>query len=148
MLVFLLNFIVLVFGVTKYGWFLTEIAGLFLLFAIVIGLVGGQSLNDIADNFVKGAGNLIEGALIIGFAQAILVLLTSAGLMDTILYFASAAIDSLPSIFTTVGMFFLQMILNLFIPSGSGQAALTMPIMAPLSDLVGITDKQLSLPLS
>ena len=139
LLIFLLNFIVLVFGVIKYGWFLTEIAGLFLLFAIVIGLVSGQSLNGIADDFVKGAGNLIEGALIIGFAQAILVLLTSAGLMDTIFYFASAAIDSLPSTFTTVAMFFLQMILNLFIPSGSGQAALTMPIMAPLSDLVGIT---------
>ena len=139
LLVFLLNFIVLVFGVTKYGWFLTEIAGLFLFFAIIIGLVGGKSPNDIADHFVKGAGNLIGGALIIGFAQAILVLLNSAGLMDTILYYSSAAIDSLPSTFTTIGMFFLQMFLNFFIPSGSGQAALTMPIMAPLSDLVGIT---------
>jgi uncharacterized ion transporter superfamily protein YfcC len=139
LLVFLLNFIVLVFGVTKYGWFLTEIAGLFLFFSIIIGLVGGQSPNDIADHFVKGAGNLIGGALIIGFAQAILVLLNSAGLMDTILYYSSAAIDSLPSAFTTIGMFFLQMFLNFFIPSGSGQAALTMPIMAPLSDLVGIT---------
>ena len=139
LLIFLLNFIVLVFGVIKYGWFLTEIAGLFLFFSIVIGLVGGQSLNAIADHFVKGAGNLIEGALIIGFAQAILVLLNHAGLMDTIFYFSSAAIGSLPSTFTTVGMFFLQMILNFFIPSGSGQAALTMPIMAPLSDLVGIT---------
>ena len=139
LLVFLLNFIVLVFGVTKYGWFLTEIAGLFLFFAIIIGLVGGKSPNDIADHFVKGAGNLIGGALIIGFAQAILVLLNSAGLMDTILYYSSASIDSLPSTFTTIGMFFLQMFLNFFIPSGSGQAALTMPIMAPLSDLVGIT---------
>ena len=124
LLVFLLNFIVLVFGVTKYGWFLTEIAGLFLFFAIIIGLVGGQSPNDIADHFVKGAGNLIGGALIIGFAQAILVLLNSAGLMDTILYYSSAAIDSLPSTFTTIGMFFLQMFLNFFIPSGSWPGSL------------------------
>ena len=137
--IFLMNFIILVFGIIKYGWYMTEIAGLFILFGIVVGIVGKLSPSSIAENFIKGAGNLVGGALIIGFAQAILVLLNSAGLMDTVLYYFSKAIDSIPATFTTGGMFFLQMGMNFIIPSGSGQAALTMPIMAPLADMVGIT---------
>lgn len=139
LVIFLLNIITLVFGIIKYGWYMTEIAGLFILFGIVIGIVGKLSPSSIADSFIKGAGNLLGGALIIGFAQAILVLLKDAGLMDTILYYFSTAIDRIPTAFTTAGMFFLQMGMNFIIPSGSGQAALTMPIMAPLADMVGIT---------
>ena len=139
LVIFLLNIIILVFGIIKYGWYMTEIAGLFILFGIVIGLIGKLSPSSIAEAFIKGAGNLVGGALIIGFAQAILVLLTSAELMDTILYYCSTVIDSIPTAFTTVGMFFLQLGMNFIIPSGSGQAALTMPIMAPLADMVGIT---------
>ena len=139
LIIFLMNFMILVFGIIKYGWYMTEIAGLFILFGIVVGIVGKLPPNSIAESFIKGAGNLVGGALIIGFAQAILVLLNSAGLMDTLLYYFSNAIHSIPTAFTTVGMFFMQMGLNFIIPSGSGQAALTMPIMAPLSDMVGLT---------
>ena len=103
--IFLMNFIILVFGIIKYGWYMTEIAGLFILFGIVVGIVGKLSPSSIAENFIKGAGNLVGGALIIGFAQAILVLLNSAGLMDTVLYYFSKAIDSIPTTFTTGGMF-------------------------------------------
>lgn len=136
---FLLNFVVLVFGVMKYGWYITEISGLFLLFGIIIGIVGRLSPGGIANSFIKGASNLIEGALIIGVAQAILVIFEDGGLMDTILYFATNAIDHLPPALTAVGMYILQLVLNFLVPSGSGQAALTMPIMVPLSDLVGVT---------
>ena len=139
LIIFLMNLMILVFGIIKYGWYMTEIAGLFILFGIVVGIVGKLPPNSIAESFIKGAGNLVGGALIIGFAQAILVLLNSAGLMDTLLYYFSNAIHSIPTAFTTVGMFFMQMGLNFIIPSGSGQAALTMPIMAPLSDMVGLT---------
>ena len=139
LIIFLMNFIILVFGIIKYGWYMTEIAGLFILFGIVVGIVGKLPANSIAESFIKGAGNLVGGALIIGLAQAILGLLNSAGLMDTLLYYFSNAIHSIPTAFTTVGMFFMQMGLNFIIPSGSGQAALTMPIMAPLSDMVGLT---------
>ena len=136
---FLLNFVVLVFGVIKYGWYITEIAGLFLLFGIIIGIVGRLAPGKIADSFIAGAGNLIGGALIIGVAQAILVIFNNSGLMDTILYYASNAIDQIPAAFNAVGMFILQLGLNFLVPSGSGQAALTMPIMAPLADIVGVT---------
>jgi uncharacterized ion transporter superfamily protein YfcC len=136
---FLLNFVVLIYGVIQYGWYITEIAGLFLFFGVLIGIVGRLKAGQISDGFIDGAKSLIEGALIIGFAQAILVIFQSGGLMDTILYFSSNLIDQLPPAVTAIGMFITQLFLNFLIPSGSGQAALTMPIMAPLSDLVGVT---------
>lgn len=139
LIVFMMNFVVLIIGVMKYDWYITEIAGLFLLFGIIMGIIGKLSPSEIAESFVKGAGELIGGALIIGLAQAVLYIFNEGGLMDTILHYASIALNDIPSTFTAVGMMFLQMCINFLVPSQSGQAALTMPIMAPLADLVGIT---------
>lgn len=139
MLTFLLNFIVLMYGVIKLGWYITEIAGLFLLFGILMGLIGKLSPSRIANSFMKGAGDLIGGALIIGLAQTILVIFNNSGLIDTILYHTAAILDTIPPTLNAVGMFVFQLFLNFLVPSGSGQAALTMPIMAPLSDMIGVT---------
>lgn len=139
LIVFLINFIVLIFGVINYGWYITEIAGLFLLFGILIGLIGKLSLSQIADSFIDGAKLLVPGALVIGFAQAILVIFQSGNLMDTILYYTSGLLESMPAALSAIGMFIFQLFFNFLIPSGSGQAALTMPIMAPLADLIGVT---------
>lgn len=136
---FMLNFVVLIIGVMKYEWYITEIAGLFLLFGIIMGLIGNLSPSEIAESFVKGSSELIGGALIIGLAQAVLYIFNEGGLMDTMLHYASIALDGIPSTFTAVAMMVLQMFINFLVPSQSGQAALTMPIMAPLADLVGIT---------
>ncbi|MEO4054435.1 Na+/H+ antiporter NhaC family protein [Solibacillus sp. CAU 1738] len=137
--IFLLNFVVLIFGVIKFGWYITEIASLFLLFGIIIGVIGKLSPNKMADSFIDGAKDLIGGALIIGFAQAILVVIQDGKIIDSVLFYASTLLSQLSPIFNAIGMFFLQLFLNFFVPSGSGQAALTMPIMAPLADLVGVT---------
>jgi len=139
MLTFLLNFIVLMYGVIKLGWYITEIAGLFLLFGILMGLIGKLSPSRIANSFMKGAGDLIGGALIIGLAQTILVIFNNSGLIDTILYHTASILDTIPPTLNAVGMFVFQLFLNFLVPSGSGQAALTMPIMAPLSDMIGVT---------
>ncbi|RNF39845.1 YfcC family protein [Planococcus salinus] len=139
LIVFLINFIVLIFGVLNYGWYITEIAGLFLLFGILMGLIGKLTPGGIADSFIDGAKLLVPGALVIGFAQAILVIFQSGMLMDTILYYASGVLENLPAALSAVGMFVFQLFFNFLIPSGSGQAALTMPIMAPLGDLIGVT---------
>lgn len=139
LIVFLINFIVLIFGVLNYGWYITEIAGLFLLFGILIGFIGKLSPSEIADSFIEGAKLLVPGALVIGFAQAILVIFQSGMLMDTILYYASGVLENLPAALSAIGMFIFQLFFNFLIPSGSGQAALTMPIMAPLGDLIGVT---------
>lgn len=137
--VFLLNFIVLIFGVIKLGWYITEIGGLFLMFGVVIGIIGKLNASKIADSFIDGAKEVIGGALIIGFAQGILVVFTDGKLLDSVLYYASSVLSQLSPAFNAIGMFFVQLFLNFLVPSGSGQAALTMPIMAPLADLVGVT---------
>ncbi len=137
--VFLLNFVVLIFGVIKFGWYITEIGGLFLMFGVLIGIIGKLNASKIADSFIDGAKEVIAGALIIGFAQGILVVFTEGKLLDSVLYYTSSLLSHLSPALNAIGMFFVQLFLNFLVPSGSGQAALTMPIMAPLADLVGVT---------
>lgn len=137
--VFLLNFVALIIGVKVYEWYIPQLAGLFLLAGIIMGIVGGLNPSKIADSFVKGASELIGGALIIGLAQAVLVIFQSGGLLDTLLHFMGDILAGIPSALTAVAMMFIQMVINFLIPSQSGQAALTMPIMAPLADLVNVT---------
>ncbi|GHH99584.1 YfcC family protein [Neobacillus kokaensis] len=139
LVVFLLNFITLIVGVLKFGWYIPEIGGLFLMFGIIVGIIGKLGPNQMADSFMDGAKEVISGALIIGFAQAILVVFQDGKLMDSVLYYASSFLGELTPALNAVGMFFVQLFLNFLVPSGSGQAALTMPIMAPLADLVGVT---------
>ncbi|WP_103106677.1 YfcC family protein [Brevibacillus reuszeri] len=136
---FVLNFGVLVFGVIEYGWYLTELSGLFLLLGIIIGFTGKLSVNHIVDAFMKGAAGLIAGALVIGVARAVVVVLNDGHILDTILYYSAGVLNQLPSTFTALGMLVLQTIISFIVPSGSGMAALTMPIMAPLAELVGVT---------
>ena len=131
--------VLLVFGVMKYGWYIQEISGLFLGMAILVGIVGKLGLNGFAINLADGMAALTTGALVVGFARAILVVLTQGNILDTILFGAATAVASLPSIFSAMGMYVFQCLLNYIVPSGSGQAAVSMPIMAPLGDLVGVT---------
>lgn len=136
---FLLNLVAIAVGVIEFGWYITEIAGLFILLGIVVGIIGRLSANEMVDSFMKGAASLLAGAMIIGMARAIVVVLNDGHIMDTILYYFASVIQELPPSLTAVGMLVFQTILSFVIPSGSGMAALTMPIMTPLSDLVGIT---------
>lgn len=136
---FLLNLVTIAVGVIEFGWYITEIAGLFILLGVIVGLIGRLSANEMVDAFMKGASSLLAGAMIIGVARAIVVVLNDGQIMDTILYYSAAVIQDLPPSLTAVGMLGFQTVLSFIIPSGSGMAALTMPIMTPLSELVGIT---------
>jgi uncharacterized ion transporter superfamily protein YfcC len=129
----------LVFGVVKYGWYIQELSALFLGMAIIVALVGKLGFNGFAENLVEGMANMAGGALIVGFARAILVVLTDGSIIDTILYATSNAVSTLPSSLTALGMYIFQCLLNFIVPSGSGQAAVSIPIMAPLADIVGVT---------
>jgi len=131
--------VLLVFGVMQYGWYIQEISALFLGMAILTGIVGKLGFNGFAINLAEGMAALTTGALVVGFARAILVVLTQGNILDTILFGAATAVASLPSIFSAMGMYVFQCLLNFIVPSGSGQAAVSMPIMAPLGDLVGVT---------
>lgn len=129
----------LVYGVMKLDWYINEIAGLFLGIGILSGILGRLKTDQIATSFVEGAKDLTTAALIVGTARGILIIATDGGIIDTILNFLANHISALPTIISGYAMFLLQTMINFFIPSGSGQAALTMPIMAPLGEMVGIT---------
>lgn len=136
---FMLNMVTIAIGVIEFGWYITEIAGLFILLGAIVGIIGRLSANEMVDAFMKGAAALLAGAMIIGVARAIVVVLNDGHIMDTILYYSAYMIKELPPSLTAVGMLGFQTLLSFVIPSGSGMAALTMPIMTPLSELVGIT---------
>jgi len=131
--------VLLIFGVVKYGWYIQEIAALFLGMAIVVAIAGKLGPNGFAEHLLNGFANLAGGAMVVGFARAILVVLTKGQILDTILYSSSNALLQLPSSVSAVGMYVFQCLLNFIVPSGSGQAAVSIPILAPLSDLVGVT---------
>jgi len=135
---FLLGLIVLVVGVVLYEWYITEICAVFFATGIVVGIAGRLSAKEITDAFIQGAKDLMATALIVALARGILIIATDGKIIGTILYALSAPVDSLHPIVSSQAMFVIQSLLNFFIPSGSGQAALTMPIMAPLGDLVGV----------
>ncbi len=137
--VFALTLGVLVFGVLEYHWFIDEIAGLFLGLGIVSGILGRLSADEITDSFKAGASDMMGVALIIGCARALLVIAYDGKIMDTILHGLAGLISGLHPILATQVMFLTHGVINFFVHSGSGQAALTMPIMAPLADVVGIS---------
>ncbi|MFC1583555.1 YfcC family protein [Candidatus Neomarinimicrobiota bacterium] len=139
LLTFAAGMVMLVVGVLRFGWYIEEIAALFLFTGIAVGVVGRLSIGDITDSFLKGAKDLVGTALIIALARAILVIAKDGYVIATILHALSSAIESFHPIISSQLMFGVQTLLNFFVPSGSGQAALTMPIMAPLADLVGVS---------
>ncbi len=139
LVIFLLTIVLLVWGVIAKGWYFYEIGALFLGMAILVAIVSRMGLDGFGKSLANGMTNICSGALVIGFATGILYVLTEGNILDTILHAAASVLQHLPSALTAVGMYIFQCLMNYLIPSGSGQAAVTMPILAPLSDLVGVT---------
>jgi uncharacterized ion transporter superfamily protein YfcC len=139
LVLFLLGMALLVFGILKYKWYINEIAGLFLALGILAGILGRLSGEEAARSFIEGAKDMINAALIIGCARAILVVATEGKIMDTMLHGMETSIARFHPVVSAQLMFASQCVINFFVHSGTAQAALTMPIMAPLGDLVGIT---------
>lgn len=139
MLGFVLLVVILTWGIISKGWWFQEIASLFLVFFVATGVLLGYGPNQLGDLFVESSKETIYGALIVGMARGISVVLAAGGIIDTIVYFLGNLVSSLPPALTGIGMLVVQNLINLFIPSGSGQAVVTMPIMAPLADVVGIS---------
>jgi len=133
------GFIMIIYGVYQLGWYFNEIAAVFLGMGLVSGFIGKISPNDMAIEFIAGAKTLIYGALVVGIARAILVIMQDGMILDSIINGLSTQLVLLPSSLAAVGMYFVQVFINFFIPSGSGQAAATMPIMVPLADVLGVT---------
>ncbi len=116
-----------------------EMAGLFVVMGISVGLIAGLSTTRICEAFNEGFRDVLVGAIIVGLARAVAVMLEQGQVMDTLVNGLGDLVGSFPHTLSAVGMFLSQLGFNFVIPSGSGQALVTMPIMAPLSDLIGVT---------
>ncbi len=137
MLMFTIVFLVI--GVMGYGWYLPEICALFLALAIASGLSAGYSPDKIAVEFMSGAKDIFSAALIIGFAAGIIVILKNGNVIDTMLNAMASGLENSGRVGALGTMYGIQTFINLFIPSASAKAAVTMPIMAPFSDMIGVS---------
>ncbi|WP_316571423.1 YfcC family protein [Neobacillus sp. YIM B06451] len=135
----LVFFGILVYGVIGHGWFMVEMSGLFVIMGIVVGLIAGLTTTQICEGFNQGFRDVLVGAIIVGVARAVAVVLEDGQIMDTIVHSLGSFVGDLPPVLSAVGMYVVQLTINFIIPSGSGQALVTMPIMAPLADIVGVT---------
>ncbi len=131
--------IVLVYGLSQWSWYLVEMQAVFVALTVIIAIIARMSPDRTAVEFGMGAASLTSTALLIGVARGIQVVLAEGGIVDTMVHGISLPLQELPGAVSAVGMFLVQSLANFVIPSGSGQAYVTMPIMAPLADLVGVS---------
>lgn len=136
--IFTASFIVMVIGVSLLDWWFTEMASVFLCGALLIGFVAKIKEYDFVSAFSKGAGELLGVAFIIGIARGVSILMKDGGISDTVLYNTSAITEGMNKGVFVNALFFIYNGLSFFIPSSSGMAVLSMPIMSPLADTVGI----------
>ncbi len=131
----------LMYGANFWGWYIDEISALFLALGLVAAIVTRMKVSETVSSFTIGAKDMLVAALIIGLSRGVLVVAEDGKIIDTVLYGMSNAVGDFPNYISVQIMFVVQGFINVFIPSGSGQAAITMPIMTPLADLLSI-DRQ------
>ena len=139
LLVLLLTVIALIVGVTCWDWYMPEITGLFLGMGIVCGIIAGFSANRIADELIAGARDILSAALVVGFASGIIVILQDGKVVDSILHGMQEGLDGSSQAASLSAMYGIQALINFIIPSATAKAAITIPIMAPFADMVGVS---------
>ncbi|MGO2082763.1 YfcC family protein [Vagococcus sp.] len=138
LLIFAAGFVVMIYGVQQLGWYFTEITVVFLAVLYILALTAGLKETVFVDSFVSGAGDLLGVAFTVGLARSVGIVMETSFVSDTIMNFFSNLISNMNSVLFITVLFFVYCILGLFIQSSSGLAVLSMPIMAPLADVVGI----------
>lgn len=139
LLSFMVVIVLLVLGVNIWNWHINEISGLFIGLAVISAIIGKLELQEAIDAFTTGAKDLLPASLVVAMSKGILVILTDGKIIDTILFTLSDSVHGFSPIVSAQIMFYIQSMIHVLVPSGSGQAALSMPIMAPLSDLLAIS---------
>jgi len=132
-------FTFILYAVQAYGWWMAEMGGGFLAMGIAAVVICRIPMGDAAKAMAKGMEEMVIAALVVGFARGVQVVLEDAQVLDSIVFYAAILLENFSAYVAAAGMFFFQTFLNFFIPSGSGQAAVTMPIMAPLADVLGLS---------
>ena len=139
LLIVIACFVLLVYGSQNWKWKLQENAAMFIWMGVLSGFAYGFGPSKIAEEFTKGAKKLVYGALMIGMANGISLILADGKILDTTVQYLGGLLVALPSYLQAAGMFLMQLLINGLITSGSGQAAATMPIMLPVADIIGMT---------
>jgi uncharacterized ion transporter superfamily protein YfcC len=129
----------ILYGVQTRGWWMADMAGGFFLMGLLAAAISPLPVGESTRAFVKGMEEMVVAALVVGFARGIQVVLIQGQVLDTIIHSAATVLETVPRYVSVEGMLLFQTTLNFVVPSGSGQAAVTMPLMAPLSDVLGIT---------
>ncbi|MGV0879854.1 YfcC family protein [Martelella sp. FLE1502] len=138
LLIFAATFVVMIWGVSSQGWWMARMSALFLGSAIVIGLISRQGEKQLTGSFVDGARDLLGVALVVGLARGIVVIMENGLIADTILHGAEQTLGGLGELAFINVMFWIELGMSFFVPSSSGLAVLSMPILAPLSDFAGV----------
>ena len=139
LVVLFLTVIALVLGVTLRGWYMPEITGLFLAMGILCGMIAGFPANRIADELIAGAKDILSAALVVGFASGIVIILQDGKIIDSILHGMQESLEGTGEVSSLSAMYGIQAVINFLIPSATAKAAITIPIMSPFSDLVGVS---------
>lgn len=139
LILFVMAIILLMVGANKFGWYIDEISALFIALGLLSAVVTRMGVAQTVSSFTEGAKDMLTAAIIIGISRAVLVVAEDGKIIDTVLYAMANGVEDLPDTISVQMMFFVQGALNIFIPSGSGQAAITMPIMTPLADILDIS---------
>ncbi|MBR5063080.1 MAG: YfcC family protein [Bacteroidales bacterium] len=134
-----LTVVALIVGVTCWDWYMPEITALFLVMGIVCGIIAGFSANKIADELIAGARDILSAALVVGFASGIIVILQDGHIVDSILHGMQEGLDGTGPMASLSAMYGIQALINFLIPSATAKAAITIPIMAPFADMVGVS---------
>lgn len=135
----ILALVVLAVGAMRWHWGILQLSGLFFALSVVAGPLGGLSLDQTARSFIRGAADMTYAGLVVGLARGTLVILREASVIDTLTHAMAAFVGRWSASVSVVGIYLMQNVLHLIVPSGSGQAAVSMPILAPLGDILGIT---------
>ena len=133
------TFVAFIYGVIRLGWDFDQMAALFFAMGLIAGFVGGRGVGGTAQAFVNGFGSMAYAAMLIGFARAIFIALDQGRIVDTIVNGLVTPLQHLPVVACAIGMMAVQAVLHFPVPSVSGQAVLTMPLLVPVSDLIGLS---------
>ena len=137
--VLFLTVALLIYGVTCRKWYLPEITGLFLAMGLVCGIVAGFSANRIAEELLAGAKDILSAALVVGVASGIIIVLQDGKVIDSLFKTLQDGLDGTGPLASLSAMYGIQALINFLLPSATAKAAITIPVMAPFSDLVGVS---------
>jgi uncharacterized ion transporter superfamily protein YfcC len=138
-LTFATGFVLYAYGSQNWKWRMDHMSAILLAVGIIAGIIGRMSFDDISRSFIYGCKSMVYGALVIGFASAIIIVLTEGKVIHTIIYYLTLPLQQMGAMFSAVIMFWVNLVFNFFVPSGTGQAAVVMPLMGPMADILGFS---------